>query len=235
MLCLCVVSWFIVVKNMNETTHGVSTWDSCFEKLKNYQLAIELKKQEISEKMIDSVSVEQFFMGCVEKLDNVAYVLYSDLSVCITKHFNTLSEHEGDWELLFCLLYTHSFKFKISSCVIYRRGKYHSDFMTASDLTPTELNQCEKEIAKIRKDCWRHVTKIKDIINEVFESMDVDSFDFKMVSKKKHELLSVNKQLRMFFKSFDNVSRLTNLRKAVQPGVPLQILVTPLQSKPIKS
>ncbi len=94
---------------------------TCFGGLKNQHQKLEESLKNQINTSDEQVSVEKFLLQCLGNLDNVNNVLFLDIFNYITKNKENLAE-QTDWEILFNLLYTHYFKFKVTGGVIYRDG-----------------------------------------------------------------------------------------------------------------
>jgi hypothetical protein len=197
-----------------------------FKSLQKYRAKLDFSIEEKSQhdSSMSSCDLVGFIVKCVETIDNAKAVLYSDVVTFITENKECLVE-QIEWEFMFSLLFTQFFKYREAGLVIYRNGVFIGQYIKVTSLTDQEKQVSVKKLTNITKSCRATVNQIKEIILGVFESCQLQSVAYAILTKAQHELLTANQRMTELVSRFECETWMINLMKAASKCCKLELLV----------
>jgi hypothetical protein len=197
-----------------------------FKSLQKYRAELDSSIEEKSQhdSSMSSSDLVGFIVKCVETIENAKAVLYSDIVTFITENKECLVE-QIHWECMFNLLFTQFVKYREAGLVVYRNGVFIGQYIKLTCLTDQEKQVSAKKLTNITKSCRVTVNQIKEIILSVFESCQLQSVAYAILSKAQHELLITNQRMEKLVSSFKFESWMINLQNAASKHCTLELLV----------
>lgn len=170
-------------------------------------------KEVMPEASIDKLG--KFVMECIKDVSCVHTKLFKNICTWTFESEQFLHDRT-DWEILFSLLYTHSFKLKKSDLVIYRDGKYVCHYEDKVKLLDSEKAKATIVLKVVRQGCKRAVRYVQSVILDIFLSIEEQKDDkFDLFLLEKHELYIEIMKYKTFIKNHDNLSCMKGLREAI--------------------